>query len=288
MRYMTTSLLKLMIFLSFFIQNPWICASQYLHVSLPPEAGGMFSVFSYIAGILFHYDKGEYAGLEVDFENYGFYYDPLYGSNWWEYYCEPIRLGNKENTSIFQLKNFRDYAAFFHFTEKKLSRESVFNIVQKYIKIKNNVKNKVDDFVLENFTGKYVISLHYRGTDKCIEVNPVPYDKIVEKVNNYIKENELKNYKIFVASDEQKFIDFMRNLFSDSLITYDAHRSLDGSPLHYQTTDKFQIGEEALIDCLLLSKGNVLIRTSSNLSLWSTYFNPFIQVIQLNYRGDER
>ena len=284
MRYVNTSLLKLMIYLFIIIQNPWICASQYLHVGLPPDACGMFSVFNYIAGILFHYDKGEYAGLEVDFENVGLYYDPLHGSNWWEYYCEPIRLGNKENTTIFQLRNYRDYDGFAYFTERQLSRESVFLIIQKYIKIKNHIQKKVDDFILENFTDNYVITLHYRGTDKIVEANSIPYEEVAQKINNYIKENELKNYKIFLASDEQKFIDFMQNLFSDSLITYEAHRSHDGIPLHMQSTDKFQIGEEALIDCLLLSKGNVLIRTSSNLSLWSTYFNPFIPVIVLNRR----
>ena len=49
----------------------------------------MFSVFCYVAGILYEYDTNTYAGIRVDFENIGIYYDPEYGPNWWNYYCEP-------------------------------------------------------------------------------------------------------------------------------------------------------------------------------------------------------
>ena len=42
--------------------------------------------------------------------------------------------------------------------------------------------------------------------------------------------------------------------------------------------------ENALIDCILLSKTDLLIRTSSNFSLASTFFNPKLPVIELSKR----
>src|SRR5277367_2110672 len=77
-------------------------SDEYLHINLHPLPTGMFSVFSYAAGILYEYDTHEYAGIKVDFENNGLYYDQKHGSNWWEYYCKPICLGNTKDCYIKQ------------------------------------------------------------------------------------------------------------------------------------------------------------------------------------------
>ncbi len=79
----------------------------------------------------------------------------------------------------------------------------------------------------------------------------------------------------------------MRQKFGGAVITYSTCRSNDMAPLHLKLSNNYLHGEEAFIDCLLLSKGDVLIRTSSNLSLWSTYFNPIMPVIALNARYGE-
>jgi len=260
-------------------------ASQapYLSVNLHPHPVGMFSVFSYVAGILHGYDTHHYSGIEVNFENFGLYYDPEHGPNWWEYYCEPIRLGNQDHAPIkhFDLADYETYA---YFLQRHLNREQVYHLIQKYIKIQAPIQKKIDAFVLENFSGHHVISVHYRGTDKIIEAPHVPYHEALESINRYIRQTNLQDYKIFVASDELQFIEFLQKSFANAVITYSTQRSSDGKPLHLKRLNPYLHGEEALIDCILLSKGNVLIRTSSNLSLWSTYFNPSIQTIALSER----
>ncbi len=262
-----------------------LCASQapYLYVNLLPYPVGMFSVFSYVAGVLYEYDTHNYAGIEVNFEKFGLYYDPVYGPNWWEYYCEPIRLGDKKYgpAKKFDVDEFVEYA---YFTQRELDRYQVHSLIQKYIKIREHVQRKIDQFVLENFTGYYVIGVHYRGTDKKVEAPRVPYDKVSASIKKYINENNIQNYKIFVATDEAPFVDFMRKSFPGFVIAYNAQRSNDDKALHIKLSNNYLHGEEALIDCVLLSRGDFLIRTSSNLSLWSTYFNPSIPVIELSQR----
>ncbi len=76
----------------------------------------------------------------------------------------------------------------------------------------------------------------------------------------------------------------MSSLYADRVITYSTQRSDDQTALHLKFSNNYLHGEEAIIDCLLLSRGSVLIRTSSNLSLWSSYFNPSIPVIELSQR----
>jgi len=71
------------------------------------------------------------------------------------------------------------------------------------------------------------------------------------------------------------------------LICYyqDAIRSVNGKALHVDPAHSpYRVGREALIDCVLLSRTDMLIRTSSNLSLCSTFFNSDLPVQELNRR----
>lgn len=242
----------------------------------------MFSVFSYVAGVLYEYDTHEYSGIIVDFENFGLYYDPAHGSNWWEYYCKPICVGSKQNcVKSFGVDEFEAYA---YFLQKELTRQQVFDLIKKYIHIQDHIQKKIDKFISENFSGYYIICVHYRGTDKIAEAPRVSFYEFYNCIAKYIHKNHLKKYKIFVASDEAQFIEFMQSKFEEEVLVYSTHLSADNTALHIKFSNNYLHGEEAFIDCLLLSKGDVLIRTSSNLSLWSTYFNPTIPVIALSER----
>jgi len=50
--------------------------------------------------------------------------------------------------------------------EYKLSRHRVKQYIDKYIRIKPFIMNKIDQFEKDNFRGSFVISIHYRGTEK--------------------------------------------------------------------------------------------------------------------------
>lgn len=272
-------------FFLFLIALPFTCQGllYYLYVDVPQYPVGMFSTFSYVAGVLNEYEKNPYAGIEVNFKDHGLYYDPSHGQNWWEYYCEPIKLGNAKKGYIKQFDTYQ-YVYYAHFTEDNLSREEVYKLIQKYIKIKKHIQDKIDKFEHDNFVGHSIISVHYRGTDKSSEAPRVPYDKVIGSVYDYVKDKKLEDYRIFLATDEQEFVDHMQQIFPNKVITYDSKRSLDGKPVHLTTPNNYQVGEEALIDCVLLSRGDILIRTSSNLSMWSAFFNPRIPVVLLNKR----
>lgn len=261
-----------------------VWALPYLHVNLLPYQLGMFSVYSYVAGVLYEYDThpNAYSGIKVDFEKMGVYYDPLCGQNWWEYYCEPISFGYiSGEVKQFDISEYVNYA---YFTERQLSRGQVFRLIQKYIKIRPAIQKKVDEFFQKNLQGNYVIAVHYRGTDKQMEAPRLAYEVVALAVEEYICKHSLPGYKIFVASDEQSFIDYMQAQFPEKVFNYPAARSGDDTALHVHAENPYLNGEDAIIDCLVLARGDVLIRTSSNLSLWSTYFNPHMPVIEVSKR----
>lgn len=269
-----------LILTSFAFPNP-----PYLFVNLHEHGCGMFSVLGYVVGVMHEYEKNPYSGVEVDFENYGLYYDLGYGPNWWSYYFEPIRIGSSKGAYIKRF-NIDEFSHYSFLSEYGLSREKNHDLIQKYVHIRPEIQKKIDQFVQDRFNGHHIIGIHYRGTDKTLEAPFVPYQRVIDCVNNYITENQLQNYKIFIASDEQEVIYQLLSVYGeDRVIGYSTMRSSNGAALHFNLTNQRLHGEEALIDCVLLSKSNLLIRTSSNLSRWSTYFNPAIPVIELNQRN---
>jgi len=257
--------------------------APFLFVNMNPCRCGMFSIFNYVAGALYEYDNHPAAGIEVNFEDLGLYYEEQYGPNWWNYYCDPIRLGSKENAEI-QRFNRDDQVTKTLFTEHELSRSQVFHLIDKYIRVKEEIQKKVDDFYHTFFHGTYVISVHYRGTDKIHEAHNISHEKVIDFIRCFIEESALQEYRIFIASDEEAFVNQMQSAFPGVCLFTNSQRSRNGKPIHFRSSNNRELGEEALIDCLLLSRGNVLIRTSSNLSLWSTYFNPSLPVIELSFR----
>jgi len=258
----------------------------FLHTNLEPFNAGMFSVFTYVTGVLYEYESNDYAGIHVDFEERGCYYTPEYGPNWWEYYCRPICLGTSEGAETKRYSGY-DYAMFTRFVERDLSREQVHSLIEKYIHIRDEILEKVDEFIQNYFNDSYVIGVHYRGTDKGDDSPILSYSEVCKHIREHICSNSLEGSKIFLATDESQFFDYMRREFGELVIAYSTQYSEDGSPLHQNSPNPFLHGEEALIDSLLLSRTDLLIRTSSNLSLWSTYFNPQLPVIQLSRRYDQ-
>lgn|GEM_PF-1940907 len=243
---------------------------------------GMFSVFNYVVGCLDLFEQEVYGGISLDFGQRGLYYDQAKGTNWWSYYCEPIFAGKEGNKVTHSI--WGDAARIIYHTECDLPKERVYELINKYIQFKPDVLEAVDQFCKEYFFTRPVIGVHYRGTDKESEAKRVAYAAIKGHVNRYIDENALDDFLIFVATDEELFVDYMIEQFPEHIIFIPAERSTDGTPLHLSTKKPYQQGFESLLDCILLSKTDFLIRTSSNLSLWSTYLNPKLPNIVLNQR----
>ena len=247
-------------------------------LTLQAQSPGLFCVFNTVLGALDAYDKGSFQGLVVDFKDKGLYYDSEVGLNWWNYYFEPIHLGVEEGQ---QLKLFPQYRkTIFSLTGAyDMSLERAHALIQKYIRIKPALAEKIDELFERDFKGNYVIGVHYRGTDKKSEASVVEYEEFKRNVDEV---SGGKECKIFVATDDAKFFQFMKAKYPQQVFGLDAIRSSNGKPVHFTGRENFRKGEEAVIDALLLSKCQYLIRNSSNLSYCSREFNPTIPTRELN------
>jgi len=245
---------------------------------------GMFASATEILGQLVLFEEGEIGSLRVDFGNWGLYYDPQHGENWWDYYFEPIQLG-VENTSGILHPSKKEYRKAF-LKRIRLTRRQVAAIVERYVRVKPHILKKRDDFAAREFDGFFIIGVHYRGTDKKTENPLVPYEKVFKEIENRIPPD--LPFRIFIATDEEFFLRSIETRFPGRVFSIPAHRSKGAEGVHFLYKNSYEIGEEALLDCLLLSKCSFLIRTPSHLGLWSTYFSPDLPVVLLEESNEDK
>jgi hypothetical protein len=260
-----------------------------------PPPYGFFSVMSFVASSLFafYYDgqrsvaiQSQYDGIRVDFGNIGLYYDSNRGTNWWTYYFEGIERGDTSGQEV-----ILDSLGRGPMIEHYMSTTQMIQVIQKHFIMKSDVRAQINRSLDQLFTPEYfVIGIHYRGTDKCIEAPRVVYERVLERLAEARTANTThKPVRYFVATDEHDFLTFMMRNFTADMVVFvgDVCRSsAAGASTHVHThaNDRFRGGINAFSDCYLLSCCDFLVRTSSNLSLWSTYFSPRMPVIELSQR----
>lgn len=245
---------------------------------------GFFCCYQSAVGFLDFCEQEQPMGFEIFWER-GLYFDEKVGPNWWEYYFEPVKVGEmKEGDNVEHIGDSPKSHWNTHVISD-MSRERACEIIQKYIKLKPYLKNKIDQFCDLYINNRYVIGIHFRGSDKSSESPRVAFSVVKDEILKVI--NGRSDYTIFVATDEQGFINYMTEKFGNKIVyNFDAIRSQDNSPIHHfegkPMNDPYKLGLDAVIDSYLLSKTNIMIRTQSNLSSSAANINPNLRVINLN------
>ena len=133
---------------------------------------------------------------------------------------------------------------------------------------------KLDDFYNENILKKRTIGIHLRGTDKQIEVKPNNPLLLIKDANKN------KNCQFFIQTDEYSLLELAKKNLNGKIIHYTYQLSQNCKTIHYtQHLNKAILGEEILIEAILLSKCDKFIHTLSNVSTAVVYFNPNIKHI---------
>lgn len=250
------------------------------------------------------------------------YFDKRHGDNVWEYYFEPVgemshaelraHIGDPDHTiteddvmelgnthlhylhmhcpdSIFGYpygfyKTMTEYDADWFLKQRTKARD----LVKKYIQVKPHVLAIVDAFENESMQGCRMLGVHMRGTDKGAaiasdetnrKVGPAAY---YEEIDQYIAKHD--DCRIFVATDQEQYLEAMTERYPERVLSCDAQRSNDDlNTFQKAEGDAYKKGEEALIDCLLLSRCDFLLKCTSHLSESSMYFNPKLECIDMNY-----
>lgn len=158
-------------------------------------------------------------------------------------------------------------------------------LFNKYLTVRDEIGDYVDAFVANHFATGRTLGLHFRGTDKTDEATPVSQDRCVEAVRRYLDFSGNVD-TLFVSSDELSLVDLVATRIKTVRVIshQDSIRSRDGRAIHRQagTGDNYAKGFEAVVNCLLLARCDLLMRTASFLSAWCSIMRPTLPVILLN------
>lgn len=185
-------------------------------------------------------------------------------------------------------------------------RQRYNRILKKYIHLRPEIESEVNDFC-KVFNGKFVIGAHVRHPSHAIEQAdhkmPTPMD-YVNEIKNIISKRNISNWLIFLATDQDRTIDIFKREFGNKVVFYKTVRRLtdqedkdfDALPDNSKAVEGFQLqhkvakdhknwstemAREVIIDAWTMSKCNILLHVTSNVSTAVSYIGPETEFISM-------
>lgn len=221
-----------------------------------PYEAGFFSNFRHVIGYL---KSLEGTGLipVVDFKNFKTFYNndsPVNGTeNSWEYYFEQVSPYSLDE--VYQSKHvlFCD-GTFPHNID--FAKEDISALYKKYFAPKPDILEELKKYEKE-FEGNRVLGIQFRGKD--MNVLQGHYFGATEKQMFKNTDEIIKKYninKIFVATDEKKYLDSYKKKYGDMVFCADNFRieKVNEFNINPRENHRYLLGREVLIDALLLLK----------------------------------
>lgn len=136
-------------------------------------------------------------------------------------------------------------------------------ILDSILEIKPELISQFEIELQNLMEGENFIGIQLRGTDKVTEISEAPIDNIFKHIDDVL--NETKINKIFLATDDMKYLSAMTNRYGEDVVKYNTSNlfSHDSKPLH-MTTNREKINLDVLRDVYFLKNSKYLCYTYSN------------------------
>lgn len=247
--------------------------NKFFFVIKRSPGGGFFSNLIYVLKSIEFAEKKNFIPI-IDMENFKNKYSEQKNirniKNYWEVCFN--KINNYKLNEVYNSKNV-------YFSNKNIrvslndyKRKKIKNLYTKYIKIKKEFLLESDNFIKQNFNNYKVAGFHLRGTDqKYSPGHALPFSLI--KATRIIDYNlkALKYDKIFIVTDEKKYLDKLKLIYKKKIIFFNSFRA--NSPNDFNTANRKyhrnKLGIESLIEAIILSKCDKLIYINSNIPLFS-------------------
>lgn len=287
--------------------------SRSLELTIKSSYGaGFFAELHRVVDNILHFSAENLEKVDVDWSDEFFLYKDDPYENGWDLFFEPIVFSQESDhhgeviktISGMNYHELHDQLCIDHWMRYDSHlpyRMQVHDTLNKYIKVKKHILDKVDHITKTLMADHYCIGAHVRyGSDHAAEEpqgHPKLEDYLIE-IAKIIQMNQGKKIKIYLATDSEYVVNTFRSMFSrEMVLTIDTCRTTyrDVPHLIYGNGDYWLVhkeefhqkkpgyfgGEGVLMDCLLLSKCDVLIHTTSNVPAFATFFNPHLPSIYL-------
>lgn len=248
---------------------------------------GLFSVATVLLENLILAPPGEYYQVYLGEES--LYFDADWGSNVWQYYFEQP-LAPEEFEKILT-QSTTEWGFLFRrqgLLDVSNRTESYYEAIHKAaalfeakIGFSHRMQEHLNQITAESGLLEFpTLCVHRRATDwKHTEILPL---------SAYYAETDPfadLGWNIFLATDSNYSLMAFKRRYGKRLRYLKTARSWTGKSLHLQTRRRISpaaAGRDAVVDAYLLSRGNHLIRTRSNVTTFAQILNPSIPVTELD------
>lgn len=162
--------------------------------------------------------------------------------------------------------------------------------VRQYVNPKQHIDEKVEQFVATSFS-ENTIGVQIRGTDFAY-AEPVPISVYLQEVDRLLLQYEDSDTSVFVATDQNQYLDQFKNAFGEKVIYLNALRSNNHiAPFRFDDVGGYSKGEDVLLDILLLSRCHHLVKGPAAVGEIALWFNQsdrvtdFALISKFNQKG---
>ena len=266
-------------FITYGDKNP----DKIFYVIRRSPGAGLFSNLVYVLNHLDIADKHNFIPI-IDMENYPTIYNErksINGTkNSWLYYFEPF--SKYSLSDVYKSKNIiLSKNTFYKVFSHKIYEKNLLRFSNKII-IKQNIKSKVEKFIERTQIDKHkTLGIHYRGTSYKDAANhpfPLTYSQLIRKIDSVIKKDRFN--KIFFSTEDKVMFDQITKRYKNKIVFYNSFRSEkdDAFKKYCRPNHRFKLGEEILIESLILSKCTAFMFIETNVSVFVRFLNVKNQI----------
>ena len=256
---------------------------------------GFYANYLYVAGHVVYALKKGYIPV-VDMQNYPTLYNEdreFRGTkNAWEYYFEQpggVDLTTAMNSGNYILSDYstmrenipyKDGPSYFFIDWNKSA--PLEHVIAERLQPKQDIIETAVDFWNHNCIGKTVLGVHYRGTDKKVEVKN---HFLSASLENYLHSVEkcISEYNpniILLCTDDEEAIRTFNERYPDKVIFSNAFRVTEGETegIHLmkgvnRKHHNYLLGKEVIVDVTLLSYCDFFVFSHSNVATAAMFIN---------------
>lgn len=155
------------------------------------------------------------------------------------------------------------------------------------IHIKNEIKNRVDRFCIQNNVGQKTLGVHIRMTTMLLHKNhkQISYDDYCTLIDACLSTGQYDN--MYVASDNDESLDKLKTRYGKYIVCYEnlirmkyeIIRDMSGWSWEYDMFYRKQFWQESFTECMTLSRCGAMICRDSNFSNMAVVFSNTLKNI---------
>ena len=224
--------------------------------------------------------------LYIDFrENMIYRKTGTVNDNVWEYYflqpfvIEDIDSYDREEATF----DGRGLTFQFRFDTNSEYLKEARELCKKFVKFRPELIESAQNFINEKI-GCSFLSVHKRGCDHD-NARDFTITEYLKETDRYIDRYE----KLFVCSDEEYSVQEFKKRYGNKVVTYDTLRETDPSQSHIgihlkeNINDNIYInGRDCLIETIILSRSNLLLKTISNVTHTAVMLNENLDFVWID------